>query len=170
LATIAIRKSETNPREKIASSLVFLMACLGAPFALLAADANAQLVKLDLFWSEVARTVREGEFAAYGASYHDRAVVVSLKDSVPIAQALAAWKAGFVETKADVRFRFSKRVGDSTTGHETGIFHYLSTDVSGKQRDSYVHFEALLVKKGSWKMITENQKNVASKTEWDSIK
>ena len=77
-----------------------------------------------------------------------------MKDSVPIAQALAAWKAGFVDTKAgkskaDVRFRFSKRVGDSTTAHETGIFHYSSTDASGKQRYSYVHFETLLVKKGS---------------------
>ncbi len=161
--------------NKIVSSLIFLLACLAGPQPSLAADANARLVELDLFWSEVARTVREGEFAAYGASYHDDAVVVSLKDCVPIGQALAAWKAGFVETKAgktkvDVRFKFSKRVGDSTTGHETGIFHYSSTDYSVNQRDSYVHFEALLVKKGSWKIIMENQKSAASKTEWDAIK
>ena len=161
--------------KRLASSLIFVLAYLAAPHALLAADSNARLVELDRFWSEIARTVREGEFAAYGTSYHDDAVLVTLKDSVPIAQALAAWKTGFVatkagKTKADVRFRFSKRIGDSTTGHETGIFHYSSTDASGKQRDSYVHFEALLVKKGSWKIIMENQKNAATKTEWDSIK
>ena len=161
--------------KKLLSSLIFLLACLGAPHASLAADTNARLVELDRLWSEIARTVREGDFAAYAASYHDDAVVVSLKDSVPIAQALTAWKAGFDDTragktKADVRFRFSKRIGDSTTGHETGVFHYSSTDASGKQRDSYVHFEALLVRKGSWKMLMENQKSVASKAEWDAIK
>jgi ketosteroid isomerase-like protein len=161
--------------KKVVSSLIFLLACLAGPKESLAADASARLVELELFWSQVARTVREGEFAAYAASYHDDAVVVSLKDSVPIAQALAAWKTGFVETKAgktraDVQFRFSKRVSDTTTAHETGIFQYSSTDTSGKARESFVHFEALLVKKGSWKIIMENQKNAASKAEWDAIK
>lgn len=160
--------------KRLASSLILLVACLAAPDAILAADKNARLVELDRFWSEIARTVQAGEFAAYGSSYHGDAVVVTLKDSVPIAQALAAWQAGFVETKAgkmkaDVHFKFSKRIGDSTTGLETGIFYYSSTDASGKQRESYVHFEALLVKKGSWKIIMENQKNAATKAEWDSI-
>ena len=93
--------------------------------------------------------MREGDFAGYKATYHEDAVLVSLKDSV--------------------QFKFAKRVGDDTTAHESGIFLYSETDAAGKTKDSYVHFDALLVKRGGWKMVMEYQKNEATKAEWDAL-
>jgi ketosteroid isomerase-like protein len=141
----------------------------------LAADTGARVAELDAFWREASRTVREGDFDGYKATYHDDAVLVSLKSSVPIAQALARWKAGFDDAKAgkmkaSVEFRFSQRVGDATTAHETGIFLYSTTDANGVVKASHVHFEALLVKKGAWKMVMEFQKNSATPAEWDALK
>ncbi len=130
---------------------------------------------VDGLWQEVARTVKEGDFVGYKATYHDDAVLVTTKTSAPIAQALAKWKQGFDDTKAgkmkaSVEFRFGKRVSDATTAHDTGIFLYSATDASGKVNASYVHFEALLVKKVTWKMLMEYQKNEATKAEWDALK
>lgn len=139
-----------------------------------AAEPATRLAELDAYWREASRTVREGDFAGYKATYHDDAVLVTLKDSVPIGQALARWKPGFDNTragamKAGVQFRFSRRVGDDTTAHESGIFLYSETGADGKRKDSPVHFEALLIKRGGWKMVMEYQKHPATQAEWDAL-
>jgi hypothetical protein len=36
------------------------------------------------------------------------------------------------KVKATVEFRFSQRLGDETTAHETGIFLYTTTDAQGR--------------------------------------
>ena len=129
--------------------------------------------ELDAFWIEVARTVTEGDFAGYKATYHPDAILVSGANatSYPIASAFKGWEQGFLDTKAgnvtaNVEFRFTQRLNDESTAHETGIFHYTATPVEGDATDQYVHFEALLVKKGGWKMMMEYQQTPATQEEW----
>lgn len=138
---------------------------------------SIRLAALNSFWAEVSRTVRTGDFEGYSATCHKEGVLVSgnAKTSVSLNDALEAWKPGFVDTKAgkikaNVAFRFSKRIGNESTAHETGIFHYTSMDSTGTGSDSYVHFEALLVTQDSgWKILMEYQKSEATKAEWDAL-
>ena len=141
---------------------------------------SLQLAELDHFWAELSRTVNEGDFEGYKAAYHDDAVVIFAsgqnKVSLPITKALANWKQGFSDTKAGktkdrVEFRFYQRISDETTAHETGIFHFKSTESNGKILGDYlVHFEMLLVKrKNAWIGLMEYQKSEATKEEWESL-
>ncbi len=131
--------------------------------------------ELDAYWSQVSKTVAEGDFAGYGALYHPDAVLANETQakSYPIATALEGWKSGFDDTKAgrikaSVSFRFTQRLNDETTAHETGIFHYAAIADDGKVSESYVHFQALLVKKSEWLMLMEYQKSTASLKEWNA--
>ena len=67
------------------------------------------------------------------------------------------------------RFRFTQRLNDATTAHETGMFRYWAQP-SGQEADvMVVHFEALLVKKdGRWLTVMEYQKTPATPAEWDA--
>ena len=138
---------------------------------------EAQVVaELDDYWAEVARTVEEGDFAGYSRLYHADAVLVNLElgTSYPIAQALAGWEQGFVDTRegkaqASVTFRFTQRIHDETTAHEAGIFRYSLKPEDGNQTVSAVHFEGLLVRKdGVWLMVMEYQKQPATEEEWEA--
>ncbi len=138
---------------------------------------STRLAELDAYWTEMSRTVKEGDFKGMVALYHKDGVLVSETKSVPIASALKRWKPGIEDTKlgkneSNVDFRFSNRKGDATTALETGIFHYTSVDENGKElADVYIHFEELVVKiKGEWVALMENQKTKATKAEWDALK
>jgi len=133
------------------------------------------------YWSVVSRSVKEGDFEGYSATCHENAVFVMTaekkKGSYPMPVALARWKQGFIDTKQgkrmyNVSFRFSQRIGDETTAHETGIFYFYSHDSTGKLIDPfYMHIEALLVKKGdNWVCLMEYQKAEATQEEWDALK
>lgn len=131
---------------------------------------------LDAFWAELSRTVAEGNFEGYAATYHPDAILVSglAETSYTISAALDGWKQGFVDTKAGrmeagVEFRFTKRLSDGTTAHETGIFHYFVVGADGERTDQFVHFEALLILKQGWKMMMEYQKSAATPEEWDAV-
>ena len=136
-----------------------------------------RIKELDAYWAEVSRSVREGDFQAYKATCHEEGVLVSgtNNSSYPLSDALARWKKDFTATKegkikASVEFRFSQRIGDTTTAHETGIFLYSSDVPGGRRKDEYIHFQALLVKrKGSWKIMMEYQKSKASQAEWNEL-
>lgn len=141
---------------------------------------SLRLSELDHFWAEVSRTVHDGDFEGYAATYHEDAVVVFTtgenKASVAIANALANWKQGFIDTKEgktqpSVEFRFSQRVGDENTAHETGIFSFQSNDVSDTINPKrFIHFNALLVKRNNvWLMVMEYQKSKATQEEWDLL-
>jgi len=133
------------------------------------------LQELDPFWAELSRTVAEGDFEGYAATYHSDAILVSgsSQTSHPISQALDGWKQGFVDTKAgkmeaSVEFRFTQRLSDATTAHETGMFHYSVVGPDGQRTDQFVHFEALLIRKPGWKMMMEYQKLPATQAEWEA--
>lgn len=72
--------------------------------------------------------------------------------------------------KAKVEFRFSERWGDETTARETGIFVYSTVDEKGVRKESYVHFEVLLVKEQGWKTLMEFQKGPATEEEWEKLR
>lgn len=133
-------------------------------------------VELDAYWAELARTVADGDFDGYAAGYHDDAVLVSLGSgtSYPISEALAGWKEGFDDTvagraSAGVEFRFTQRLSDATTAHETGMFRYFIGSPGEEPQVALFHFEGLLVKQeGGWKMIMEYQKEPATEAEWEA--
>jgi len=153
-------------------SLIFVI--LNTPGLLLAEEQNT-IQELNEFWAEVSRTVAQGDFAAYAATYHEDAVLVTESEgtSYPIAQALSRWKQGFLDTqagntRASVEFRFVQRLTSATTAHETGIFRYSSVDQTGQAQAAFMHFEALLVKKDGWQMMMEYQQTPATEEEWQA--
>lgn len=141
-------------------------------------DQQVRLAELDVYWAAVSRAVNSGDFEAYAASCHPEGVLVSgsKQTSQPLSDALARWKQGFLDTrdgkmKASVRFRFSRRIGDATTAHETGIFLYTAQSGDDPPKAEPIHFEALLVKKADgWKILMENQKGPATEAEWQALK
>ena len=150
------------------------------PFFLQAEDAvpeSARLKQLDAYWSEVSTAVAAGDFAAYEATCHPDGVLVAgtWKTSSPLADALKRWKKEFDATKsgemkASVEFKFSQRLGDATTAHETGIFLYTATGADGKETGDYIHFEALLLKRdGRWKIVMEYQKSKGTRAEYEAL-
>ncbi len=156
--------------------LIALVLIFAAPFAT-AADDAARLAELDRLWNAVAQSVKDGDFDGYKATCHPEGVLVTEKQktSQPLAKALERWKPGFDDTKAgrakaSVEFRFSQRLGDETTAHETGIFLYSFTDAQGQTKKDYVRFEALLVKRDGWKVLMEYQKSPATPEEWAALK
>ena len=136
-----------------------------------------RIKELNNYWAEVSRSVREGDFQGYKATCHKEGVLVSgtNNSSYPLSDALARWEKDFTATKegkikASVKFRFSKRISDPTTAHETGIFLYSSGDSRENPKNEYIHFQALLVKrKEGWKIMMEYQKSKASQLEWNEL-
>jgi len=156
--------------------LAIITVMLGMQSVLAVAQDDPIVAELDAFWAEVARTVAEGDFEGYAATYHPDAVLVSGINgtSYPIAKALEGWREGFDDTRAgatetSVEFRFSARLFGPTTAHETGMFRYVLRTPGGSSLEQTLHFEALLVKKDGWKLIMEFQKSLASAAEWEAI-
>lgn len=136
-----------------------------------------RIAELNEYWAEVSRCVNEGDFYGYEATTHPEGVLVAgtSEKAYPLAKALSRWKQEFDDTKsgkikAGVSFRFSKRLGDETTAHETGMFLYYQIKADGKKKAEYIHFEALLLKKADgWKIIMEYQKSKGTKADWDKL-
>jgi ketosteroid isomerase-like protein len=152
----------------VGAVILLLTSVTGKP-----AEIDNTSVELDAFWAAVSGTVATGDFEGYSAAYHPDAILVNESGgtSYPIASALKGWEQGFIDTaagsiKASVEFRFTKRLNDGTTAHETGIFHYSAEPEEGDAIEQFLHFEALLVKKDSWKMMMEYQKGPATWEEW----
>lgn len=171
-------ESEPFPRdEKMRASLH--VGCAIA-VVLVGSHASARSVvaqttsELDAYWAEVSRTVEGGDFDGYAALYHEDAVLVSSAGSQPIATALEDWKQGFTDTKSgknrsSVEFRFSQRLNDGTTAHESGIFRFSLRTASGEVTIGYTRFEALLVRKNGWKMVMEYQRSETTADDWNSL-
>lgn len=137
----------------------------------------ARLAELDAYWKEVSRAVKVGDFAAYKAGCHPRAVLVSgtKQVSYPLAQALNRWKTEFDDTRggdieASVEFRFSHRYGDTQTAHEAGVFLYTQKKKDAEPIEEAIAFEALLVKEnGQWQILMEYQMKAVPKAEWEKL-
>ena len=142
-----------------------------------AAPAQPPLAEIDAFWAEVARAVAAGDFEAYAACCHPDGVLVSETKglSQPFAAAFERWKPEFADTRAGrmtakVETRFTRRLGDATTVHETGIFRYTAKKPGESPRTDHVPFEALLVKRdGRWLMLMEYQKAHVTAADWDAL-
>ena len=154
----------------------FLLLLCGAQLGF-ASDQQERLDELNTYWTEVSHSVKEGDFEGYQASSHSSAVLVSgtSQTSYPFSAALAKWKQGFADTKsgkikASVAFRFSQRIGDDSSAHETGMFLYSTTNADGESTIAYIHFEALLIKEDRWLIMMEYQKSKGTKEEWDKLK
>ncbi len=139
----------------------------------IAGDDEDIKAELDVFWAEMSRSVKEGDFVNLTATYHMDAVLVSgpKETSYPVSKAFNKWEQGLKDTAmgkmtAGVDFRFTRRWHDEHTAHETGIFHYTADPEQGQPTDVYIHFEALLVKREGWKLIMEYQKGPATEGEW----
>ena len=138
---------------------------------------EARLAELNAYWSEVSRSVNEGDFEGYRATCHPDGILISGSKSTcyPLAEALKRWKVEFDDTKAgkikaSVEFRLSKRWGDATTAHETGMFCYSATDADGQAKTAYIFLEALLIKKdGKWLILMENQKSEGTIEDWNKL-
>ena len=133
--------------------------------------------ELDAAWKKLENTVSTGDFRSFKSVYHHDAVLVNgiTKNSYPIKNAFEGWEKGFIDTKseeiiANLDVKFSERLFDEFTAHETGIFHYYTINKNGDKNDTYVHFESLWVKKNNkWKMVMEYQKSRTTETEWNSL-
>jgi hypothetical protein len=140
---------------------------------------NIERIKeLDAYWTEVARCVNEGDFEAFKKTVHEDAILaLGTRDrTVALSTAMLKWKVEFDDTKdgkikARVVFRFSQRIGDKNTAHETGMFMYYQLNKEGKASTEYIHFEGLLIKKkDGWQIMMEYQKESGTKEEWDKLK
>ena len=128
-------------------------------------------------WDKLEQTVSNGNFRSFKSVYHRDAVLVNgiTKSSYSIKKAFEGWKQGFADTKsgkstANLDVRFSERLYDQFTAHESGIFHYYIINQNGDRNDTYVHFESLWVKKNNkWIMMMEYQKSRTDETEWNTL-
>lgn len=139
------------------------------------AETDPVAAELDAFWAGISKAAAAGDYDAMAGAYHPDAVLVSESrgKSLPIAEALAGWKPGIEATKrgemsASVEFRFTERLNDRTTAHQTGIFRYEEQRPGGEPSVVYIHFEALLVTQDGWKMLMEYQKQAATEAEWEA--
>jgi hypothetical protein len=136
-----------------------------------------RIKELNSYWAEVSRCVREGDFAGYKATCHPEGVIVSgtSQKAYPLSEALARWEQDFINTKSgkvkgNVEFRFSQRLGDRTTAHETGMFCYTTLKADGTSSNDYIHLEALLLKRGTWKIMMEYQKSKGTEEAWNTLR
>ena len=138
---------------------------------------DSAINELNAAWDKLEQTVSNGDFGAFKSIYHRDAVLVNgiSKSSYPIKKALEGWQQGFKDTKsgeitAHLDVKFSERIYDQFTAHETGIFHYYTINKGGEQNDTYVHFESLWVKKNNkWIMMMEYQRSMTDETEWNTL-
>ena len=138
---------------------------------------NNSINELNSAWDKLEQTVLNGDFRSFKSVYHRDAVLVNgiTKSSYPIKKAFEGWEQGFIDTKsgkiiANLDVKFSDRIYDQLTAHETGIFHYYTINNNGDKNDTYVHFESLWIKKNNaWLMIMEYQKSKTDESQWNAL-
>ena len=154
---------------------IFLVSIVLVQFSFSESDV---IEELNSSWDIIKKSVNNGDFRKFKTMYHRDAILVNgIKErTYPIRNAFDGWEQGFKDTKAgdmdaNLELKFSQRIFDNSTAHETGIFHYYTINQSGEISDSFIYFESLWIKKqNKWFMVMENQLSRASKTGWDSFK
>jgi len=165
-----------KPTKLIIAAILFLI----FSNSLFGQKDSTRLVELDRYWDAYVQAVKEGDFEGLKELYHNDAVLVKaasvIQTSIPIDMALAEWKEGLDNTKKrkqidEVEFRFSQRIGNETTAHETGIFMFTTMNNKSKVKLKYpVHFEMLMIRGiDGWYALMEHQKSDATQEEWDAL-
>jgi hypothetical protein len=154
--------------------ILVLLTLMFIPLVALSDDLNTREID-EQIWGVVSKTVIEHNIEGMAAIYHPEAVLVTGNGAGPIGPQMVKWGEGMqlmrrAGVSAAVSFRFSARQGDETTAFETGIFRYSTTDASGVENASYVHLEALLIKRdGNWLILMERQLEAADQTSWEAL-
>lgn len=138
-----------------------------------------KLIKAELntMWQEMSKTIAAGDFVGYRATFHQDATLVlgEKETSYHIDKAFKRWKSGFDKVKSGqhkvkVEFRFSKRIYDHSTAHETGMYYHELVDEHGDKTVHYVNLEALSMKvNGKWRVVMEYQKSTGNYEQWASL-
>lgn len=132
-------------------------------------------VELDRLWDRVVESVRTGDHGLYLSTYHPDAIFVSARRGISrtvaddVAANLDAWRAT-AEGRAerDLEFRFTRRIHNETSAHESGMFRYSSLE-DGTRSVATIHFTAALVKvDGVWLQLLEYQDSDATDAEWEA--
>ena len=102
--------------------------------------------ELNAAWNKLEQTVSNGDFRSFKSVYHRDAVLVNgiSKSSYPIKKAFEGWQQGFTDTKsgeitAHLDVKFSERIFDEFSAHETGVFHYYTINKKGQQSDCLLY-------------------------------
>lgn len=172
-----INKGFTMPR-RLQLLLVVLLTAAGVGTAHAQADAVA--AQIDEYWTEVARTVAEGDLEGYWANFHPDAVGVGRDTSGTLRTRLIAEQyersiAGTAEVRAGrvwrrIEFRLASRLHDSATAHVVGLSHFRRTAEGDPPVDRYDGVDSYLVRRnGRWVMLLNFQAGPATKAEWDAL-
>ena len=142
---------------------------------------SSRIAELDRYWERLNNAVMEGDLEGFKSCFHEDAVIVFAsgknKTTVPISKALEFWKESFKntkegKTKVKIEFRFSQRIVNKSTAHETGIFiNTFTNNRSNESNRSIIPFEMLLIKRDNkWYALMEYQKPYVTQKEWDALK
>jgi hypothetical protein len=155
----------------LATGLALFVLTSAAPVA-----AQGQVeAELDELWARVVQSVRTGDADLYLSTYHPDAIFVSARRGISrtVAEDVAAnrdaWRAT-AEGRAerDLEFRFTRRIHNESSAHESGIFRYSSVE-GGVRTVATIHFTAALVKvEGVWFQLLEYQDSDATDAEWEA--
>ncbi len=127
-------------------------------------------------WKPLMESVYEANYPLHESCYHPSAVMVlEIGDKTMSGkQWLEGVKAGFEERKNQakttfLKMRFSKRLHDSVSGYETGIFLF-SRVQDGERKNAYIKFEFLLTREnGKWQLLLENQQERLTEEDWNAL-
>ena len=142
-------------------------------------SADAQVnPEIDELWARVAQSVATGDPDLYMSTYHPDAIFVSQRRGITrtIVEDVEANREVWAETAdgravRSVEFRFTERLHNENSAHETGIFRYASTEADGVERAVLIHFQAALVRKdGEWLQLLELQTTDATEAEWEAVR
>jgi len=127
-------------------------------------------------WKPLIESVYEADYPLHESCYHPSAVMVLEigGETMSGKQWLEGVKAGFEERKMQakttfIKMRFSKRLHDSVSGYETGIFLF-SNIRDGERTNKYIKFEFLLTREnGKWQLLLENQQERLTEEDWNAL-
>lgn len=130
------------PKKADAATLKAIDADLWLPFAKAYADLDADAY-IALNSKSVVRILGDLKFIEPHESFvkSTRQMFDSLKKS---------------KAKVAINWRFNERIHSADTAAERGIYEFVLTDATGKQRKSYSRFHVVLKKEaGKWRIVTD---------------
>ena len=130
-------------------------------------------------WKPLIESVLNIDYPLMASKYHPSAIMVFEKgqgNTKTATKYLENVKEGFKiknknpnTTPTYFKLRFSKRLDQSETAYETGIFMFDKV-VNGVRKKNYTEFQFLLLKEnGEWLVMMENQLERKTEEEWNAL-